>query len=284
MTTAADAQQAGVQATARWIAAVRAVERERPDPLVDDPWAAALAGDAGMAWVHAVTAASPGAVLPIIVRARFFDDWLREAEREADGAPLQVVVLGAGLDTRAWRLPWPAGTSLYELDRDHVLAEKTRVLAAAGAEPACRRVAVPVDLLGEWSGALCDAGFDPARRSVVLAEGILFYLPDDGLRRVLRVVTALAAPGSRLGFDLPNRHVLTSPYTKAWVDMQAAAGAPWLGTMDDPAAELTALGWEAAVTQPGEGESGHGRWTLPVVPAGATELPHSWYVTARRTG
>lgn len=279
----AGAPTAGVEATARWIAAVRAVERRRPDALVDDPWAEALAGEAGMAWVDAVTATAPGAVVPIIVRGRFFDDWLRSVVAESEGAPLQVVVLGAGLDTRAWRLAWPSGTSLYEVDRPPVLDEKARVLEASGAVAGCRRTPVAADLLGEWSGALCDAGFDPAHPSVILAEGLLCYLPDEGLRRVLRVATALAAPGSRLGFDIPNGHVLTSPYTRAWVDMQAAAGAPWLGTMDDPAAELAVLGWSATVTQPGEGDSGHGRWTLPVIPAGATELPHSWYVTARRT-
>jgi O-methyltransferase involved in polyketide biosynthesis len=117
-----------------------------------------------------------------------------------------------------------------------------------------------------------------------MTSWLLFYLAPDVIEQILDAVTRLAAPGSRLGFDIPNGRALTSPWTKPWVDMQAAAGAPWIGTMDDPAAELAARGWRATVTQPGSPEANHGRWTLPVVPAEMTEMPHSWYVTAEREG
>lgn len=267
----------GVGATARWTAAARALERTRPDALLDDPWAEWLAGEAGMAWLARQT---PGATLPMVLRARFFDDWLRAAAVVAD--PLQVVLLGAGLETRAWRLPWPSGATVFEVDRVDVLDEKAALLDAAGAVAACRRVPVAADLAGDWRGACLSVGLDAARPVVWLAEGLLFYLPDPLVRDVLRTITSLSVAGSRLGFDIPNSAVLTSPWTRAWIDMQADAGAPWLGTMDDPAAELAAIGWSASVTQPGEGESGHGRWTLPVLPAAARELPHSWYVTAER--
>ena len=272
----------GVEATAGWIAAARAQERTRPDALVDDPWAEALAGEAGIAWARAVTARAPDALLPIIVRARYFDDWL--LGQIARGMPMQVVILGAGLDTRAWRLVWPAGTTVYEVDRAAVLGHKATTMLAAGATLTCARVEVPADLLGDWPVDLLHAGMDPADATTFLAEGILFYLPDAGLRRVLGAVTALAAADSLLGFDIPDGRVLTSPYTKPWVDMQAAAGAPWRGTMDDPAAELNPAGWVVQVRQPGEGDTSRGRWSLPVPPAGSRELPHSWYVTARRTG
>ena len=264
-----------LQATARWAAAVRAGERERPDRLVDDPWAADLAGPDGMAWL----AGRPqGSVLPIVVRTRYFDDWLRAVAIER---PMrQVVLLGAGLDTRAWRLPWPAGATVFEVDHPEVLEAKTETIARAGAEPACDRRAVPADLASDWGVALRDAGFDPAVPAAWLAEGVLFYLPDGVIHRALESVSSLAAPGSRLGFDIVNSAVLTSPYTKAWIDMQAAAGAPWIGAMDDPVATLADLGWSASLVQPGEPAANHGRWTLPVPPASMPDLPHSWYVTA----
>ncbi len=267
-----------VAATARWTAAARALERDRPDALLDDPWAAELAGEEGSAWLGAQ---APGATLPMIVRARFFDDWLCRAVRD-DGGPRQAVLLGAGLETRAWRLDWPAGTTLFELDRAAVLDGKAAVLQAAGAVPACRRVAVSADLGGDWGARLVDAGFDPSAPAAWLAEGLLFYLPDAVLRGVLATATRLSVPGSRLGFDIPNRAVLSSPWTRPWLEMQAAAGAPWLGTMDDPRTELALLGWHAEVTQPGEGDTGHGRWRLPVPPVDARDMPHSWYVTAIR--
>ncbi|MFN8631280.1 MAG: SAM-dependent methyltransferase [Chloroflexota bacterium] len=269
----------GIGATARWTAAARALERERPDPLLDDPWAARLAGADGMAWL---ARQAPGATLPMVLRARFFDDWLLSC---VDGDRLaQVVLLGSGLETRAWRLAWPAGTVLFEIDRGPVLELKAAMLDEARALLGCRREAITADLAEGWPSMLFDAGFDPARPTAWLAEGVLFYLPDAVARDVLAAVSRLSAPGSRLGFDIPNRAVLTSPWTKAWIDMQAAAGAPWQAAMDDPTGELAPLGWAAAVSQLGLGASGHGRWTLPILPAAATELPHSWCVTATFEG
>jgi methyltransferase (TIGR00027 family) len=266
-----------VGSTARWTAAARALEREREAALLDDPWAERLAGEAGMAWLRQQR---PDATLPMVLRTRFFDEWLGGC---VGGGIRQAVLLGTGLDTRAWRLTWPEGFTVYELDRAAVLDAKAVALEAVGATEACHRVPVAADLAERWSGSLLTAGLDPTMPAIWLAEGLLFYLPDDLVRGVLRDVTRLSAAGSRLGFDIPNRAVLSSPYTRAWIEMQTAAGAPWLGTMDDPAAELGALGWRASVTQPGEGDTGHGRWTLPVIPATATDLPHSWYVTAVRT-
>jgi methyltransferase (TIGR00027 family) len=268
-----------IEATARWTAAVRAAETARDDRLFDDPWAAALSGPDGAAWF---ASRPPGSTLPIAIRARYFDDWLGAVAIE--GGIRQVVLLASGLDTRAYRLPWSAGTMVFELDRPAVLTEKAGTLEAAGATPACDRRVVGADLAGDWAAALMAAGLDEERPTTWLAEGVLFYLPREAIDRVLDDVTRLAVPGSRLGFDIPNGHVLTSPWTKPWMELQAAAGAPWIGTMDDPASELAARGWTAAVTQPGSPDANHGRWTLPVVPAEMTDMPHSWYVTAVREG
>ena len=268
-----------IEATARWTAAVRAAETTRDDRLFEDPWAEALAGPEGAAWI---AGRPPGSTLPIAIRTRFFDDWLRRVAIE-DGIR-QVVLLAAGLDTRAYRLPWAAGTTVFELDRPAVLAGKRDVLDGTGATPACERRAVGADLAGDWTAALLASGLDPARTTAWLVEGVLFYLPREAIDRILDDVTRLAAPGSGLGFDIVNAHVLTSPWTNPWVEMQAAAGAPWVGTMDDPASEVAARGWVATVTQPGSPEANHGRWTLPVVPAEIADMPHSWYVTAAPAG
>jgi methyltransferase (TIGR00027 family) len=266
-----------LEATARWTAAVRAGERLRPDRLLDDPWAETLAGPGGMAWLAGRT---PESVLPIAVRTRYFDDWLQSAAIQ--GPVRQVVLLASGLDTRAWRLPWAPATTVFELDHGATLEAKADALARAGAEPACAVRFADADLATDWGPALLGAGLDPTAPTAWLAEGILFYLPDRVIDHVLATLTGLSTRGSRLGLDIVNGVVLTSPWTRAWIEMQAAAGAPWIGSMDDPAATLDALGWTASLAQPGEPGADYGRWTMPVPPAAVRELPHSWYVTAMR--
>jgi methyltransferase (TIGR00027 family) len=249
-----------LEATAGWTAAARAAETGREDRLFVDPWAAALAGPEGMAWL---AQRPPGSVLPMVLRTRYFDDWL-ESITGRDGIH-QVVLMAAGLDTRAYRLVWPAGTRLFELDRPAVLRHKEAVLSAAGASPSCTRNAVEADLTGPWVDALPAVGFDRAQPSGWLLEGLLFYLPNEAIARLLDEVTRLAAPGSRLGCDVINAAMLTSRWTRPWVEMQAEAGAPWLGTLDDPERFLAERGWRARLTQAGQPDANHGRWTLPVI-------------------
>ena len=260
--------------TSRWTASARAKESAREDCLFNDPWAAALAGPEGAKWLEQ----RGGNVSPMVVRTRYFDDYLQDAARQRD--ILQIVILAAGLDTRAFRLPWPDGTHLYELDQPAVLEYKAQVLDAADARPACKRTAIGSDLTGNWQAALLENGFERFRPSTWLLEGLLFYLPNDAILRVLETVSSLAAPGSRLGFDIVNSITLTSPITKAWIDMQAQAGAPWIGALDDPETLLTELGWQVAMTQPGSPDAHFNRWTLPVMPVKMPNMPHNWYVTA----
>ncbi len=216
----------------------------------------------------------------ITIRARFFDDFLRQVT--AAGGITQVVLVAAGLDTRAYRLGWPAGVRVFELDQPEVLARKQDILDTAGAQPGCVRLPVGVDLGGQWTLSLLDAGFDPGARSCWLLEGFLFYLPPEGIARLLEEVTGLAAGGSRLGFDIVNTATLTHPLTRPWIDMQVRLGAPWLGTLDDPAGFLAARGWQATLTQPGEPAADYGRWPFPVLPPSLPGAPRNWFVTARR--
>jgi methyltransferase (TIGR00027 family) len=270
----------GVQlaVTARWIAAVRAQESRRPDRLFDDPWAALLAGAEGQQWLRA-RAGSP-ALAVLTVRARFFDDFLHRAT--ACEGIRQVVLVAAGLDTRAYRLSWPADVRVFELDQPEVLARKQAALDSAGAIPGCARLPIGADLAGQWTTPLLDAGFDPGSPSCWLAEGFLFYLPPEGIARLVEEVTGLAVAGSRLGFDIVNTATLSHPLTRPWIDMQARLGAPWLGTLDDPAEFLDGRGWQATLTQPGEPAADYGRWTFPVLPPGLAGAPRDWFVTARK--
>jgi methyltransferase (TIGR00027 family) len=264
--------------TARWIAAVRAQESRRPDRLFDDPWAARLAGADGEQWLRA-RAGSPALVV-MTIRARFFDDFLQRVT--AGEGIKQVVLVAAGLDTRAYRLGWPARARVFEFDQPEVLVRKQEILDSAGAKPGCARLPIGVDLADQWAIPLLDAGFDPEAPSCWLAEGFLFYLPPEGIGRILDDVTGLAAAGSRLGFDIVNTATLTHPLTRPWINMQARLGAPWLGTLDDPAAALAGRGWQATLTQPGEPGAHYGRWPFPLLAPGLPGAPRNWFVTARR--
>jgi methyltransferase (TIGR00027 family) len=264
-------------ATARWTAAVRAKESARADGLFNDPWAVALAGAEGMAWIERRPADS---AIPIVLRTRFFDDWLQHITTQ--NAIRQVVLMAAGLDTRAFRLRWPAQTRLFELDQPPVLQHKGQVLSSAGAQPACTRQAIEADLTAPWQEALIRAGFDPQQPSGWLLEGFLFYLPNERIVRLLDEVTGLAAPESWMGFDIINNAVLTSPLTKAWIEMQAQSGAPWIGALDDPEEFLGARGWQVTLTQAGQPDANYGRWVLPVIPTKMPNMPHNWFVIAQK--
>lgn len=200
--------------TAVMVATARAVETARPDPLINDPYAKLLVADAGtklwpalldrslIAKMEATdpeaTAAFHGMCNYQAVRTHFFDTYFDSAVRGGIG---QVVILAAGLDSRAYRLDWPAGTVIYEIDQPKVLSYKSTTLAAHGVTASADRRAIPMDLRNDWPAALCAAGFDPAAPTAWLAEGLLMYLPADGQDRLFEQITGVSAPGSRLGAE-----------------------------------------------------------------------------------
>ena len=165
-------QMTRVGATARWIAAARALETESANPLFRDPYARALAGDDGFALlddmrrVAGPTAAGGGPDLYLSLRTKVLDDGL--LTRVRDHGLTQVVLLAAGMDTRAFRVPWPDGVTVYELDRDDVFDVKEPVLAAMSARPTCVRKVIRVDLAGDWVPSLRAAGFDASRPTAFL--------------------------------------------------------------------------------------------------------------------
>ncbi|KAA1249801.1 class I SAM-dependent methyltransferase [Mycobacterium simiae] len=204
-----------VGATAVMVAAARAVETEQPDPLIRDPYAKLLVvnAQASVLWeamldeeMVAKVAALDTEIAAVVehmrsyqaVRTSFFDTYFAAAV--ADGIR-QVVILASGLDSRAYRLEWPAGTRVFEIDQPQVLAYKSTTLAEHGVAPSADRRAVPIDLRQDWPAALRAAGFDPTARTAWLAEGLLMYLPADAQDRLFTQVGELSPAGSRIAAE-----------------------------------------------------------------------------------
>jgi len=276
-----------ISLTARMTAAARARESRRPDRLFDDPWATALAGSEGVALMNELEAmaAPPGKEAApdnpyIAIRTRYFDDFLLAAVRDA--AIRQVVVLAAGLDSRAFRLDWPAETRCFELDRADVLHAKDELLEAAGAVPRCARHVIGADLTGDWSEMLLAGGFDVGAASVWLVEGLTPYLEEGAVRALLGRCGDLAVPGSRLGIDLAGRGIFDSPWTVNYRQALERIGAPWRFGTDEPEALLASAGWDAVVVRPGEPAATFGRWPYPVPPRGIPGIPSFFIATATR--
>ena len=165
-----------------------------------------------------------------------------------------------------------------------LLHYKNQQLSSVGITPKSARCTIATDLTDSWQPALVDAGFDPQSASVWLLEGFLFYLAPELILQLLDEVTRLTAPGSWLGFDIVNGAMLTSPLTRQWIEMQAEAGAPWIGTLEDPVGYLGTQGWGATLTQAGQPDANYGRWTYPVYPTEMPDMPHNWFVLAQKTG
>lgn len=243
-TSSAAAPLEGVSSTALWTVRMRAEESARSDALFHDSLAADFLTGAGTA------VAPPGSgllqqVLPdwLAVRTRFFDDHLLATAR--DGRR-QVVLLGAGLDTRAYRLDWPDGTQVFEVDLPAVHTFKERVLT--GHTPAASsRTPVAADLLADWREPLLAAGFDPGRPTAWLCEGLLFYLAPEAVDRLVATAGELSAPGSTLGAECLNADTADSPFVRPWLDALSGSGTPWVWHLADPEQWWGERGWQARV-------------------------------------
>ncbi|KAA8968960.1 class I SAM-dependent methyltransferase [Mycobacterium sp.] len=200
-----------VGSTAMMVAAARAVETASADPLIRDQFADVLVSAAGPAWTRL---ASPDlewigddeqlrrahrvACDYQAVRTHFFDEYF---DRAAQAGVRQVVILAAGLDSRAYRLDWPSGTTVYEIDQPEVLRYKADTLESAGAAPAATRRPIACDLRDDWPAALTAAGYDPSQPVAWLAEGLLPYLPADAQNRLFERAAALSVLGSWIGVE-----------------------------------------------------------------------------------
>lgn len=264
----------GVSRTALSVAAHRAIESERIGALFDDPWARTLAGDAGFHYADEIARASS---LPVsrdapgmfAVRTRFYDDALAAATVDAR----QVVVLAAGMDTRAHRLPWPEGTTLYEVDRPAVFDHKEPRLEQCGAVARCDRRMVATDLRTDWQHALLDAGFSTDRPTVWTAEGLLYYLTDVEVARLLDGVWQSCPPGSVLVTDVASTMMRDAPSLDGWRELLASFGEPFRSFTDDGVSLLHVHGWDVTSARSIAEVAADAGYTLPAVGAlGARRL------------
>ncbi|CRZ16695.1 class I SAM-dependent methyltransferase [Mycolicibacterium neworleansense] len=194
--------------TALFVAASRALEAQKPDPLAVDRHAEAFCRAVGGEWTTAVEGTDPEHPLQTEfgksfvdfqgARTKYFDEYFTRA---IDAGVKQVVLLAAGLDSRAYRLPWADGTVVYELDQPRVLEFKRDTMNRLGEQPTAERREVAIDLRDDWPQALRESGFDPSRPSAWIAEGLLIYLPATAQEQLFAGIDALAAPGSFVGIE-----------------------------------------------------------------------------------
>lgn len=209
-----------VGSTAVMVAAARAIESEQPDALIHDPYARLLVNNAGaeiiweamldpevVAKIEAIDEESAARIHHMrgyqAVRTHFFDAYFADA---IVAGIRQVVILASGLDSRAYRLDWPAGTTVYEIDQPQVLEYKSSTLAESGATPSADRREVAIDLREDWPAALRAAGFDPSARTAWLAEGLLMYLPAEAQDKLFTQIGELSPAGSRVSAETAPTH------------------------------------------------------------------------------
>jgi methyltransferase (TIGR00027 family) len=294
-----------VGATATGVAVGRALASRGPNPLINDPFAEPLVRAVG---VEFFTRIASGELDPAQVddngnfgmarmcymmgiRTRYFDDFFLAA---ADDGIRQAVILASGLDARAYRLPWPAGTTVFEIDQAQVIEFKTATLTGLGAAPTADLRTVPVDLRHDWPAALRAAGLDPTVPTAWSAEGLMPFLPPDAQDRLLDNVTGLSPAGSQLATEN-----LRGPgdAVQAMADHMREATDQWrehgfdiemtdlwyAGERNDVIDYLGTHGWTTAASAIPELLAAHGL-SLPIDTDQETETPTELhYVTAKRT-
>ncbi len=198
-----------VGSTALFVAAARALEAQKPDPLAVDSYAEVFCRAAGGQWAALLDGTAPEHPLKTpdfgrhfvdfqAARTRYFDAYFGDV---AAAGVRQIVLLAAGLDSRPYRLDWAPGTTIFELDQPQVLDFRRETLAAHGAVPRAERREVAVDLRVDWPQALRDSGFRPEEPSAWIAEGLLIYLPATAQEQLFTGIDSLAASGSHVGIE-----------------------------------------------------------------------------------
>jgi methyltransferase (TIGR00027 family) len=276
-----------VGATATMVAAARAVATKADNPLINDQYAEPLvravgvdfltrwaAGDIDITEVDSEDSSWKLQQMPdaMAVRTRFFDTFFDEATQ---AGIRQAVILASGLDARAYRLEWPTGMTVFEVDQPEVIAFKTQTLSALGANPTTDRRTVAIDLRNDWPAALAEAGFDTSRPTAWIAEGLLGYLPPEAQDRLLDNISALSADGSRLATEaIPDNKDVDEEKVR---EMMRKAADQWRthgfdldfdelgyqGDRNDVAEYMDGLGWRSVGRQMSQLLVEHGRPPVP---------------------
>jgi methyltransferase (TIGR00027 family) len=220
-----------VGSTALFVATARALEAQKPEPLVVDPYAEVFCRAVGGPAADVLDGNDPEHPLKTAdfgqhfvnfqaARTKYFDEYFGRA---AAAGVRQVVILAAGLDSRAYRLDWPAATTIFELDRPEVLDFKREVLGGHGVQPRAERREIAVDLREDWPQALRASGFDTAKPSAWIAEGLLIYLPATAQEQLFTGVDGLAGHGSHVAVE--DGAPMTPDEFEAAVEEERAAAA-----------------------------------------------------------
>jgi methyltransferase (TIGR00027 family) len=293
-----------VGATATGVAVGRALANRASDPLINDPFAEPLVRAVG---VDFFTRVASGELNPadvdddgewgmqrmadmMGVRTRFFDDFFVEATKRGIR---QAVILASGLDARGYRLPWPAGTTVYEIDQPRVIEFKTKTLTDLGAAPTADWRAVACDLRHDWPTALRGAGLDPTQPTAWSAEGLMPFLPPDAQDALLDNITMLSAAGSQLATEnmpdasrsVPMMADRMRRVTERWrqhgfdVEMTDLW---YAGDRNDVVDYLDRHGWNVASTSVAELAAAHGLSVQTRDEDEAANLAGLGYVTATR--
>jgi len=276
-----------VGATATMVAAARAVATKADRPIIHDQFAEPLvravgvdfltrwaSGDLDAANVDADDATWKLQQMPdaMAARTRFFDAFFADATQSGIR---QAVILASGLDARAYRLDWPTGTTVFEVDQPEVIAFKTQTLSDLGASPTTDRRTVAIDLRNDWPAALTEAGFDRTQPTAWIAEGLLGYLPPEAQDRLLDNIAALSADGSRLATEaIPDMPEVDQEKARALMqqatDKWRAHGFDlnfeelgYQGDRNDVAEYMNGLGWRSTGQPMSQLLAEHG---LPPVP------------------
>ena len=225
--------------TALAVAACRATESTRIDAWFHDELAQYV-----LAAAVAPPALSRGLVRWVAVRTRFLDELVNEAV--AHGIR-QVVIVGAGLDARAYRLALPRDLTVFEVDHEEVISLKQRLLDELELMSSCRRRVVVADLVtDDWLQLLTDTGWTPSQPTVWVAEGLLVYLNHEDRTRLLTQLLAASDMGSVLGATLGTR-------------TDNLAHPLWHPATADPEQWFADCGWQATVQTMAQASAVFGR-------------------------
>ena len=271
------------------VAAVnRALETEIDAPLFKDPLARALAGRKGFAWHKELSSTTwpPHAKGPApeqSILTRHYDDVLQAGVQA--GSLTQVVLVHAGMDTRAFRLNWPAKLVLFEVDDAAVFELKEPVLRRRRARPNCERRVVRANLASDWVAKLLAAGFDAHRPAAFLMPTRLVHLEPATVERVFRELRELACEGSWLGADFLSVDTIESPFMQPLIEKLVALGSPpWRFGVRHPETFLAQHGWFAECTVLGAPDASYGRWRYGYTPRTDPDrgIPRNYLAVARR--
>ncbi|GBF78989.1 SAM-dependent methyltransferase [Aphanothece sacrum] len=259
-----------VSLTSLFMAAGRAIENEREDRLFEDPFARQLAGEETFELLKRdkdiVTNTKKNSHY-IPVRTRFFDDFIINSVSQCH----QIVILGAGMDTRAFRLNLPENSHIYEIDQAEVLEHKNAILKDIS--PKSHRHTIKADLRFPWIHLLLESGYCQDQPSIWLLEGLLYYLTEMEVYQLLKNISDVSAINSYLGADLVNKKSLEG---------DSKVMKTWRSGFDEPEVLFNDYGWTVSVVEPGDEKAHFGRYIDKNPPRNILNIPRVFLATGRK--